>query len=155
MQDSKLRTVRVFSGIGTDLLADIECYGEFVSRRPGEMIVTQGDPADAIYFLVDGRAAVYTTDPSGGQNHLYTIEKGGHFGEIGLLEPGGKRTANVRAAGPCELFRIPASGFEELKKNPNLGVPFLSGLCRSLAIRLADVTGRLSEVWSNKSAWNI
>ncbi len=129
-------------------------YGDTVNYKAGKIIVRQGAVGDALYFILEGSVGVYSSDRRGGENHLRTIGSGGHFGEVGVLEKG-QRTANVRATSDCVLFRISAEAFGRIKQDPALAVPILNGLSRSLALRLADVTNRLAEVWACKNAWTI
>jgi CRP-like cAMP-binding protein len=58
----------------------------------GEVIVRQGDPADAFYLLVSGRARVIKTSASGEELALNRLTPGDEFGEAALLD-GGTRSA--------------------------------------------------------------
>lgn len=127
-------------------------YGEVSEFAPGREIITQGKAADALYVLVDGKVGVYVTDPAGGEVHLRTIESGGHFGEMALLQAS-PRTASVRALAPSTVFRLDSDSFKRLLQNTELAAPFLHGLSRSLAIRLADITKRLADAQSLKEFW--
>jgi hypothetical protein len=71
---------------------------------PGTAIVTEGDPADALYALADGEVTV-TAQRDGGEETLGTMRAPAYFGEIGVLEriP---RTATVTARTECRCQRI-------------------------------------------------
>ena len=68
-----------------------------VSFDFGEIIVRQGDEADAFYVLVTGRARVLQEKPDGKETPLNRLVPGDEFGE-GALFAGGKREATVRAS---------------------------------------------------------
>ncbi|MDQ1686738.1 MAG: family transcriptional regulator, cyclic receptor protein, partial [Frankiaceae bacterium] len=76
----------------------------------GEVIVREGDTADALYVLVEGEVDVEAKGEAAQAHHLRTMGPRTYFGEIGLLR-GVPRTATVRATEPCLLWRISAEDF--------------------------------------------
>jgi CRP-like cAMP-binding protein len=147
-----LRGVRILAGMDNAHVGALGAFGKVLQFAPGQRIVLQDEPADAFFFVLEGQAGAYFTDPHGNEVPLRTIETGGYFGEIGLLESG-RRTATVKAVGPCTVFRLDADSFQKLLKVPELAVPLLHGLSRSLAIRLTDITRRLTELRSFADFW--
>jgi CRP/FNR family cyclic AMP-dependent transcriptional regulator len=129
-------------------------YGQSLEFSPAQMIVQQGDHSNTLFLVLDGKVGAYIKESHGNEVHLRTIESGGHFGEVGLLDGGG-RTANIRALSQCRLFSLDEKAFQELLKTPDLAAPLLHGLSRSLAIRLADVTNRMAQLWSLKDIWQV
>lgn len=71
----------------------------------GETIYRQGDSADAIYFLQDGKAKVTVTNTSGKEAVLAIIGTGDFFGE-GCMNGQGTRMATVTAMTNCAIMRI-------------------------------------------------
>src|SRR5919109_4787988 len=63
----------------------------------GAVIAREGDPADAVYFLVSGRARVLKRGENGEEVPLGLLKPGDTFGEVELLD-GGARPATVRAS---------------------------------------------------------
>jgi predicted MFS family arabinose efflux permease len=88
----------------------------------GTVIVREGDPADALYVVVDGSVDVTARGEAGGEERaLRTMPAGSYFGEIGVLE-GIPRTATVTAAEDCDLLRIEGEAFlEALMASPPTG----------------------------------
>ena len=154
MQTPELKNVRILAEMSHAQLDALLKYGQIVEFSPGQTIVKQGSASDALFLVLDGKVGVYATEEHGNEIHLRTIEKGGHFGEIGLLE-GGKRTANVKALERCRLFSLDGKSFKQLLQVPELAVPFLHGLSRSLAIRLTDMTNRVTQLWALKDMWTV
>ncbi|HWV99064.1 MAG TPA: cyclic nucleotide-binding domain-containing protein [Candidatus Acidoferrum sp.] len=152
MSTPDLRGVRILADMTNQQVGALLSYGEVLRFAPGDKIVRQGDPADALFLLMDGTTGAYFTDARGNETHLRTTETGGHFGEIGVLESG-VRTATVKATTACVAFRMDAQQFRNLLKAPELATPLLHGLSRSLAIRLADITNRFSELRALKDVW--
>ena len=72
----------------------------------GIPVVTQGEPGDAFYIVVDGQLSV-TVD---GRLRPHTLNPGDGFGEIAMLHRV-PRTATVTAMTDCELLMIDAAQF--------------------------------------------
>jgi CRP-like cAMP-binding protein len=154
MNTPELKGIRILAGLSDDELEALGKRGQIVGFPPGQVLFKQGQPADAMYFVIEGKVGAYATGPSGGELHLKTIEDGGHFGEIGLLQHG-TRTANVRTVTQCTLFRLDRTAFQDVLKTPEVAVPLLHNLSRSLALRLAAITQQLSELKSYKDDWAV
>ncbi len=71
----------------------------------GEMIVREGDPADALLVIGSGRARVLTTGDDGREVVLGSLKPGDVFGEAALLHHT-ERTASVRASGEVLVWRL-------------------------------------------------
>jgi ABC-type lipoprotein export system ATPase subunit/CRP-like cAMP-binding protein len=84
--------------------------------QPLEVIIRKGDPAEKFYLIVKG--AVEVMHPYEQDVPTRRLVSGQYFGEIGLLEGGGKRTRTVRAApdieGQIQLIAIGRESFEQL-----------------------------------------
>jgi ABC-type bacteriocin/lantibiotic exporter with double-glycine peptidase domain/CRP-like cAMP-binding protein len=74
----------------------------------GQIAVGEGEAADALYLIQDGRLGVWI-----GERRVRTMHAGEFFGELALLR-GTARTATVRAEGPASLLRLDAAEFNRL-----------------------------------------
>jgi ATP-binding cassette subfamily B protein len=79
----------------------------------GSAIIREGEPGDAFFVLVSGRARVVKRTEEGEEVALGVLRPGDSFGEAALLEHTA-RTASVRASGNCEVLRLDRAGFEDL-----------------------------------------
>ncbi|MCB1633789.1 MAG: peptidase domain-containing ABC transporter [Xanthomonadales bacterium] len=79
----------------------------------GDYIVRQGEPADALYLLVSGRARALRSDANGRELALGRLLPGESFGESALVEDG-VRQASVRASTSTQTLRLPRSYVVEL-----------------------------------------
>ena len=101
-----------------DLFADATVGGlqqlaravEVEEVRAGTVVLTEGEPAQALYVLHSGRAGVTSAGESGVPRELASMDAGTVFGEIGLLRHS-PRTATVTATTDCVLWRVPAEDF--------------------------------------------
>jgi LmbE family N-acetylglucosaminyl deacetylase len=62
---------------------------------PGIGVIEQGEPADALYLILNGTAEAVREQPDGEPIRLRRMEAGDYFGEVGLVA--GERSAHVVA----------------------------------------------------------
>jgi predicted MFS family arabinose efflux permease len=106
-----LEALQIFAAASRPVLERLGAAASVVTAPPGNAIVAEGEPSDALYVLTSGSVEVRSRGESGGPAQVIrTMRPGSYFGEIGLL---GRipRTATVTALEPCELLRIPGDEF--------------------------------------------
>ena len=86
------------------------------SFKKDEVIVTQGDPVDSVYFILKGVADVRHISVENGQQVYQSLAKLGAGQSIGLSETGfyslsGVRTATVVAETDMVTFRLSVAAF--------------------------------------------
>jgi len=87
---------------------------------PGAAVFRQGDPADRLYLVLEGRARVSSHDAAGVESDLTELLPGQMFGELAILRDQ-PRTASVRAAGELKVASHDATWFRRhLAQNPQL-----------------------------------
>jgi serine/threonine-protein kinase len=111
----------------------------------GEHIVREGEPADAAYVVVSGRALVYKT-VRGERRILREVGAGDVFGEMAILT-GSARTASVEALEDCLVTVLSRDVFE---REVDAMKPWMSAFARTLAARfreLEEATERRVPSW--------
>jgi ATP-binding cassette subfamily B protein len=88
---------------------------EVASYDFGNVIVREGEDADAFYVLVSGTARVVKQAGSANEVPLSLLRRGDSFGEMGLLDES-TRVATVRASGPVRALRLDRSVFRALTR---------------------------------------
>jgi CRP-like cAMP-binding protein len=117
-----LRNIPLFAGLPTPRLKLIAYTAEVVRFAPGEVIVQQGDQADAVYIITEGDAEVWLRDAEGTQIHLATMGPNSLFGETAVICKG-RRTATVKAKDGVATFKIAANLFLDLvRQSPEIGM---------------------------------
>jgi len=127
-----LRNIPLFAGLPTARLKLIAYTAEIVRFEPGEVIVRQGGPADAVYIIVEGEAEVLLTDTAGHSVRLAMLGPHSLFGEIAVLARS-RRTATVQAKDPVVTFKISADVFLDLvRQSPDIGMQVMTVLAQRL-----------------------
>lgn len=136
-----LRNIPLFAGLPTARLKLIAYTAEVVQFEPGEVIVQQGDPADAVYIIAEGEAEVWLEAQDGHRMRLGTLGRHSLFGEIAVL-CNGRRTATVRATDRVVTLKISANVFLDLvRQSPDIGMQVMT----ILAERLEKTTALLRQ----------
>ena len=106
-----LERLGIFAAAPQAVLERLAAAATEVDVPAGTVIVREGDPADALYVLLEGETEVTARGEAGaGEERLRTMGPGSYFGEIGRLEriP---RTATVTAESACRCYRIEGDAF--------------------------------------------
>lgn len=105
------------------------------------MVVSQGEPALALFAIMRGRLKVASCGPDGRDTVLGIMAEGEVFGEVALLD-GGTRSATCTAVEPCELLVIERAQFLQLlETSPAISIKLLdvlAGRLRRLSQRSED-----------------
>jgi ATP-binding cassette subfamily B protein len=119
-EDAALRRSSFFQFLPDEVFEKISPLLQEEHYEFGEIIVREGDPADAFYVLTSGRARALKILPNGEEIVLGALRPGDSFGEAALAE-GGTRKATVRCSTAVVLVRIDREAFLDLlKKIPEL-----------------------------------
>ena len=136
----RLRGTPLFGGLDDERLARLIERGEIVDVAPGELLIGEGDVAEALYVILDGEFDV--TKRSGrAEIPLARVGPGALQGEIAALE-GGRRLASVRAVTAGEALRIPVDAIRELL---NAGPDVALSVIRTAVGRLRSMEATLRE----------
>ena len=96
----------------------------------GDVLVRQGDPADALYFVLSGRLGVYVR---GVVEPIAEIGQGQPVGEMGFFA-GVARTATVVALRDSRLLAITREQFRKVSAAcPNIPGTVITSLARRLS----------------------
>src|SRR5215510_9668618 len=108
--------VEIFADLEEEERARLAAELESLNLKRGDVLVRQGETADALYVVVTGRFAVTVE----GREAVAELGPGQPIGEIAFLA-GGARTATVTALRDSLVLRLGRSEFEELSaKSPSI-----------------------------------
>ncbi|MHC4940355.1 MAG: cyclic nucleotide-binding domain-containing protein [Planctomycetota bacterium] len=107
-----LRGLPLLAQVSDEFIDSLRECVELVSCNPGDVIMQQGDEADALYLVRMGFVKVAQRS-AGGEVILQYLSRGDFFGEMGLLGAGA-RTATCTALDHVELVRIGREDFDRM-----------------------------------------
>jgi CRP-like cAMP-binding protein/predicted MFS family arabinose efflux permease len=134
-----LRALDLFVAASNNTLERLAADLEPVEFPAGAMVLREGDPADALYVIVDGEVSASARGEGETEQFLRTVGPGGYVGEIGLLTAG-PRTATVTAVTPLTMWRLPGDDFLDALQESQAS----SALLQTSGARLARTHPRLA-----------
>ena len=127
-----LEQLGIFAAASQNVLERLAKNSEELVVEPGTSIVREGEDADALYVLVDGRVDVTGHGEKGRTDkHIRYMKSPSFFGEIGLLQ-GIPRTATVTSTEPTRLWRISGEDFLAALTETPLSASATAGLTMRL-----------------------
>jgi sulfate permease, SulP family len=129
----------------TQILGTAEDAAELIHRcqrlevDAGEIIVSAGDAADSMHFILDGRVGIMIPKGEKGEDGTTRVRSLGRcttIGEMGLVS-GAPRNATIQAEAASVLYVLSTHQFEALKnENPRLSQKLLTYFVSVMAERL-------------------
>jgi serine phosphatase RsbU (regulator of sigma subunit) len=139
MKAQILRQVTLFASLPPNevtYLAEILQYREFAA---GTVFIQENELADHFFILIEGQIEVIKALGTANERVLGVDEAGAFIGEMGLINPGSRRTASVRARTPAQLLEMTRADFEALlHRQPELAYKIV----RVLSLRLEQHQNR-------------
>ena len=134
---SPLRGAALFKGITDQALARLEAAGRLRRLARGQILFSQGDPADAFFVVCSGNIALGLDSANGRELVINEMRSGDGFGELGLLT-GQPRSTSAVAREASVVLAVPRRDFlAVLEAEP--------ALARNLLQTMADRLGTASE----------
>jgi hypothetical protein len=128
-----LQRLEIFATASRPLLERLLGAATELEYGAGDVIVREGEPADAMYVLTEGEVEVTARgEVAEDERRLRTMSAPSYFGEIGVLEHV-PRTASVTAVIDCRCERIEGEALLEALTN----APASSSLMENVRSRLA------------------
>ncbi len=109
-----LKSIPYFSGLGDSVLASINNKVFEKKAVRGDIIVFEGEPAEALYFVVDGVVKVFKTSADGKEQILRIIRPGDSFNDVPPL--GGVNLASAAAMSAVTLHGIKKKDLESISR---------------------------------------
>ncbi len=127
---------RALPDLTKDLVADLLDGVEIKRYGPGEVIIRQGDTADAFYILTEGYLDVTMKSSQGAEQVIDRLGPGQFFGEMAILE-NSVRTATVRADPHMDvaILELNADTFVKMQDGSHLTAQQIAELMRQRLVR--------------------
>ena len=138
-----LRHISLFNGLSDETLARVADAAIRRTYTPGEIIIIEGDPCQAAYFVAQGQVRVYRLSPGGREQVLVQLGPGQAFNTVPPFRPRGINHANVEALTPVTLYAIPCDDLHRLVGEcPEMALAIL----RDFATRLDHLTNLVEDL---------
>lgn len=142
-----LRGVPLFAGVDESALTWLESHLSELEFHAGDVLFNEGDPGNAVAFLVRGRLSVEKRTDDGGYVNLGAIYPQEFFGEMGCIEPG-PRNATVTATTSSQVLFMSNDVLNLISATyPSVGVSVRHEILRLAAKRLREVDARTELVF--------
>ncbi len=150
----ELRQFPIFSNLSYEQLRQLAALGYSFEVAPGKLVVKQGEPCDAIYFVLSGALRVRLLVGVKDETTLRRISGGEFFGEVGMFLQS-TRMADVVADTKARLLRISSNAFQWLiKEIPELAGPLLFSLAATMAQHMAEDHRQSSRGATSELRWH-
>ena len=137
-----LINVPILSDLSGEDLKKVAPYWHFLELPSKEILFEEGDPADALYYVLSGKLVIYKNHEEAIPVELARVSEKQFFGEQAVLEDS-VRSGTLQAIVDTRLLVSTKDGFYEiLEKHPRVGVVLLKGLARYLSLQLRRTTGQ-------------
>jgi CRP-like cAMP-binding protein len=104
--------IPIFKSLNRDELLSIHDWTEVVKAGPGEFVLKESQPGDAMFVILEGVVEIFTLDSDGKVVVLANLNTGDYFGEQALMpDTKGKRSAFARSDEETRLIKIPKEYF--------------------------------------------
>ncbi|MGA3162637.1 MAG: cyclic nucleotide-binding domain-containing protein [Verrucomicrobiota bacterium] len=150
----ELRQFPMFSNLSHEQLQQLAALSYSFEVAPGKLVVKQGEPCDAIYFVLSGALRVRLLAGEKNETTLRRIYGGEFFGEVGMFLQS-TRMADVVADTKARLLRISSNTFQKLiKETPELAGPLLFSLAATMAQHMAEDHRKSSRGMTSELRWH-
>jgi CRP/FNR family cyclic AMP-dependent transcriptional regulator len=117
-----LASLPLFSRLRKRQLRKIAGLAQFTEYAEGDVVVQTGEPGDAFFVILSGRAKVL------GKPRARTLRRGSYFGEMALID-GEPRSATIMAGSELQTMKLPRRPFMKLlEQDPKIAIAMMAEL---------------------------
>jgi CRP/FNR family cyclic AMP-dependent transcriptional regulator len=111
-----LSKLSFFSPLENDVLSEMAPHIEERSFSPSQMVILEGEPCRAVYFVARGVVRIHRLSPEGREQVLAYLGPGEPFNLVPALD-GGPNLATVDAVTNTTLYTIPCERFRRVMRD--------------------------------------
>lgn len=148
-----MRLCPLFAHIGAVAMQRLVDKCRVTNVERGQIVFTQGDPADAFFVVLEGWVKLYRLTPGGAEAVVTVLTRGESFAEP-VMFLGGRYPVIAEAASSGRLLRIEHTAFVQcLERESDLAAAMLASIGRRAseltqqigALKLLDAPRRVGE----------
>lgn len=150
----RLKSFSYFSGL---VPAELEAIRQIVFEKTvdrNELILLEGEPAKAVYFVVSGAVKAFKTSTEGKEQILCILRPGDSFNDVPMFD-GGPNPASATAMSQVTLYGIDKTNMEVLlRERPGIALNVIKVLAEKVRhfvslvedLSFRHVTGRVAKL---------
>jgi CRP/FNR family transcriptional regulator len=139
---ASLQSSAYFSGLSSEELDSIRKFIFEKAAARGEIILFEGEPAEAVYFVVSGVVKIFKTSADGKEQILYLARPGDSFNDVPVFD-GGLSLASAEALTQVALYGVKKGDLEtNLQECPKLAM----NVARVLSQRIEQVISLVEDL---------
>lgn len=127
-----IRRAYLFSGLEDAEYLEVINHASAIQLAPGQMLFSQGDAVQAIYWVAEGVMRLFRASPQGDEKVIELVGANRLFAEA-VLFMGGRYPVNAVAQTPARLVAIDGPAFKQwLAKDANRCFRLMAGMSARL-----------------------
>ncbi len=138
-----LKQIPFFWELDDDALLQIAAYGQEINFSPGQIVISEGDPCRAVYFVAKGVMRIRRMSLEGREHVLAYRGPGEPFNLVPALD-GGPNPATVDALSAVTLYTIPCQHFRRIMHDHHKAALAVLKYLASEVRRLGDMVEDLA-----------
>jgi CRP/FNR family transcriptional regulator len=125
--------VPIFENLNREELLEIVKTINHKEYAKNDMIFSEGDTANTLFFINEGKIKIYKNTKDGKEQILYVLSEGDFFGELHLIKPS-KYGFNAKAIVDAKICTLTKDEMKEIMmKNPDISIKLLESIGERLS----------------------
>ena len=138
----------LFAGLDSSVYQELAVASRETTLKTGESLFKEGDRADALYLVLEGRIDLKINLDKDGVRHqdIATVTNGHMMGWSALVEPY-IYTLSAIAVADCKLVSLDASAVREMmEQNHEVGYTIMKRLAQAIGARLTNLRVQFASI---------
>lgn len=132
-----------FEGITEEEIAYITDHSLLKSYTSGDIIFLEGDPAEGLWIVEQGRVKIYKLNENGNEHILHLLGPGKTFNDIGALDTGSNPANAAALSDTVSVWVVPTEVITSiLTRNSQVAL----NVIRLLAMRVRSLAGQIEDL---------
>lgn len=113
---SRLARVPIFSSLPPEAIPSVAGMVQFRAYPAGAVLTREGERGDRLYVVLAGQIEIIKALGTPDERLLNVCTTGDVLGEMGLIDPGNRRSASIRVRDDAQVIEIGRKEFDTLLK---------------------------------------
>lgn len=147
-----VRRTPLFSGLSHEALSDLMAGAAVQNAPAGNCLFTQGEPAEAIFVVLNGWIKLYRITTGGTEAVIEIFTRGQSFAEAAAFA-GATYPVSCEAVTEARLLRISARHlFDRIRRSPDIGLTMLASTSKQLRLFVRQIEALKAQTGAQRIA---